>query len=201
MRGGIMTAKHIVVIQGHPDPAGNRFCHALAEAYVRGARSSGYGIETVDTARIEFPILRTQEDFDHAEAPDAIQTAQQRIRSAQHLVIIYPLWLGTMPAYLKAFLEQTFRPGFAADKDTGGRPWKKLLTGKTAHIVVTMGMPAFVYRWYFLAHSLKSLERNILGFCGIDTTRETLIGMVESIDGMARKRWLEKMEQFGRDGK
>jgi hypothetical protein len=27
-----------------------------------------------------------------------------------------------------------------------------------------MGMPAAVYRWFYRAHSLKSLERNILGF-------------------------------------
>ena len=106
-----------------------------------------------------------------------------------------------MPAYLKAFLEQVFRPGFAAIKSKGGEPWQKLLTGKTAHIVITMGMPTFIYRWYFLAHSLKSLERNILGFCGIKPTHETLIGMIESIDDNKRKQWLDKMERLGRAGK
>lgn len=28
-----------------------------------------------------------------------------------------------------------------------------------ARIVISMGMPAFVYRWYFRAHGLKSLRR------------------------------------------
>ncbi len=76
-----------------------------------------------------------------------------------------------------------------------------LLTGKTAHIIITMGMPAFVYRWYFLAHSLKSLERNILGFCGIKTTNETLIGLVEAMDDKERKQWLDKIELMGCAGK
>lgn len=196
-----MAAKPIVIIQGHPDPAGNHFCHALAKAYIKGATSSEHNVEIIDIAQIEFPMLRTQADFDHGEAPEAIKPAQRFIQSAEHLVIIYPLWLGTMPAYLKAFLEQVFRPGFAATKATGGKPWKKLLTGKTAHIVITMGMPTFIYRWYFLAHSLKSLERNILGFCGIKPTRETLIGMIESIDDKKRKQWLDKMELLGRAGK
>lgn len=196
-----MTAKQIVIIQGHPNPEGNRFCHALAKAYSKGAETSGHQVTIIDIAQIEFPLLRTQEDFDHGKGPIVIRKAQDSIRKAQHLVIIYPLWLGSMPAYLKAFLEQVFRPGFAAIKSTDGKPWKQLLSGKTAHIVITMGMPAFVYRWYFLAHSLKSLERNILGFCGIKTTKETLIGMVETIDENERKQWLAKMERMGNEGK
>ncbi len=40
-----------------------------------------------------------------------------------------------------------------------------------------MGMPALVYRWYFRAHSVRSLERNILGFVGIAPVNETLIGL------------------------
>jgi putative NADPH-quinone reductase len=80
---------------------------------------------------------------------------------------LYPLWLGSMPALLKAFLEQVFRPGFATAGGACRGTWKSLLAGKSARIVVTIGMPAFIYRWYFRAHRLKSLERNILGFCGI----------------------------------
>jgi putative NADPH-quinone reductase len=196
-----MTEKKILILQGHPNPAGNRFCHALADAYKRGAESSGHPVQIIDIAQLDFPLLRTQEDFDQGTAPEVIRQAQNAIKTAQHLVIIYPLWLGSMPAYLKAFIEQVFRPGFAATKSTGGKPWKQLLTGKTAHIVITMGMPALVYRWYFLAHSLKSLERNILGFCGIKTTQETLIGSIESVDESKRKQWLDKMERLGGEGR
>ncbi len=59
---------------------------------------------------------------------------------------------------------------------TGGMP-KKLLAGKSACVVITMGMPAFIYRWYFGAHGLKNLKRNILGFCGVGPIKDTLIGM------------------------
>jgi putative NADPH-quinone reductase len=63
-----------------------------------------------------------------------------------------------------------------------------------------MGMPALVYRWYFGAHSLRSLERNVLKFCGISPVRDTIIGMVESGDGRRRTRWLERMRALGRRG-
>lgn len=38
--------------------------------------------------------------------------------------------------------------------------------GRAAHVVVTMGMPALVYRWYFRAYIVKALERNILAALG-----------------------------------
>lgn len=100
-------------------------------------------------------------------------------------MIVYPLWLGSMPALLKAFFEQVFRPGFAIANGPRKSPWPGLLRGKSARIVVAMGMPAFVYRWFFLAHSLKSLERNILRFSGIGPIKETLIG---SVEGSAKRR-------------
>jgi putative NADPH-quinone reductase len=195
-----MTTKHIVIIQGHPDPEGNHFCHALAKAYFKGAESKGHDIKIIDIAQIEFPILRTQTDFVQGEVPETIKQAQHIIQSAQHLVIIYPLWLGTMPAYLKAFLEQAFRPVFAADKITDRKPWERLVTEKTAHIVITMGMPEIIYRSYFLANGLNSLEGKILAFSGINAIQETLIGGVESISDTERKQWLAKMELTGRAG-
>lgn len=196
-----MTAKRIAIIQGHPDPDEHRFCRALANAYADGARSVGHQIQTIDIARIEFPILRTQDEFEQGTISESIQQAQEIIQWAEHLVIIYPLWLGSMPAYLKAFLEQVFRPGFAAVKSAEGKPWKKCLSGRSARIVVTMGMPAFVYRFIYLAHSLKSLERNILGFCGIGPTKDTLIGMIEAIGDDKRRNWLRRLEKLGQEGR
>lgn len=115
-------------------------------------------------------------------------------------MIFYPLWLGTMPALLKGFLEQVFRPGFAFEPGKPGRMFRKRLSGKSARVVVTMGMPAFIYRWFYFAHGLKGLERNVLGFCGIGPIRESLIGMVEA-DAGAREQWLRKMRALGRAGR
>ena len=190
-------ARRISIVQGHPDPSGGRLCHALADAYAGGAEEAGHEIRRVEVARLEFSLLRTQEEFETGAAPPEIQIAQEAIRWAEHLVIVYPLWLGTMPALLKGFLEQAFRPGFAFDAKPKGL-WDKRLKGRSARIVVTMGMPALVYRWYFGAHGLKSLERNILGFCGIRPIRESLFGMVEAAGDAKRRQWLERMRDYGR---
>ena len=94
-------------------------------------------------------------------------------------MIVYPLWMGSMPALLNGFIEQVFRPGFALAPEQKDTEWRPTLKGKTAYIIVSMGMPAFIYRWFFGAHSLKSLERNILRFVGISPIKQNLIGNVE----------------------
>lgn len=190
--------QRIAIIQGHPDPSGKRFCHALAHAYAAGAQESGLEVRLMDIAQLEFPLLRTQAEFETGKPAQSIVDAQETIKWADHLVVIYPLWLGMMPALLKAFLEQVFRPGFAVR--TGERGWESLLKGRSARIVVTMGMPAFIYRWYFGAHGLKSLERSILRFVGIRPVKETLIGVIGTASEAKRKAWLGKMRVLGSRG-
>jgi putative NADPH-quinone reductase len=100
-------------------------------------------------------------------------------RSAgQHVRIVFPLWHGTMPALLKAFIEQVMRPGVALQYQKEGFP-RRLLAGHSAHVVVTVGMPALIYRWYFRAHGVCGLERSVLRFSGMKPVRETLFGMVQ----------------------
>lgn len=193
--------RRIVIIQGHPDKSPERFCRALADAYRRGAQSAAHEVRTIDVASLKFELLRSQTEWQSSVPSADILMAQDEIRWAEHLVFIYPLWLGGMPALLKGFLEQVARPGFAVGGEAAGTQWRQLLKGRSARVVVTMGMPAFVYRWYFGAHSLKSLERNILKFVGIKPIRESLIGMVAAEVGGAREKWLSKLEALGREGR
>lgn len=138
----------ILLIDGHPDPAGGHFVHGLADAYAAGAAEAGHAVTRIDIARLDIPILRTKQAFEHAEPPPDIAAAQAAFRAAEHIVLIYPLWLGTMPGLVKLFLEQVFRPGFAFSYD-GGRLPRKALGGRSARIVVTMAMPALAYRWFY----------------------------------------------------
>lgn len=189
----------ILIVQGHPDPAGNRFLHALAAAYVEGAREQGHDVRVIDVARIEFPLLQTKADYETGAPPTAIRRAQRSIEWAEHIVFFFPLWLGTLPAALKGFLEQVFRPGFAMD--TSGKKWRRLLTGRSARVVVTMDMPEAVYRWFFLAHGVRSLERNVLKFVGIKPVRETLIGGVAALGRAECEQWLAKLRELGERGR
>ena len=191
------SEQRILLIQGHPDAISPHLCHLLAEAYKDGAEAAGHSVRTVEVAQLDFPLLRNQEDWEHGSLPANLLPAQADIAWAQHLVLFFPLWLGDMPALLKGFLEQVARPGFAFQAEGSNPMGKKGLTGRSARVVVTMGMPALVYRWYFRAHSVKSLERNVLGFVGIAPINETLIGLVDRLSEGDVAKWREKMRKLG----
>lgn len=193
-----MVSCRILLIEGHPDPIGTHLCHALADAYAEGAQEEGHQVRRVNVAKLDFPLLHSQQDWEFGQLPESLKQAQEDIAWAQHLVLFFPLWLGDMPALLKGFLEQVARPGFAFKPNGSGNIMsKKGLRGRSARVVVTIGMPALLYRWYFRAHSVKSLERNILGFVGISPVKETLIGMVDKLGADGVHKWQDKMRSLG----
>jgi putative NADPH-quinone reductase len=120
-------------------------------------------------------------------------------------VKIFPVWNGAMPALLKGFFEQTFRPAFIFPDMKPGEQLgfssyfrqRKALTGKTARVITTMQMAAFVYRWYFHPHP----EKNALRLSGLGPIRETLIGLVEASDGRRRASWLKKVHALGHNAR
>ncbi len=192
-----MGPQRIVLIQGHPDALAPHLCHALAQAYAEGALAAGHAVRQIDVAAIDFALLRSQHEWELGMLPATLKPAQADIGWAQHIVLFFPLWLGDMPALLKGFLEQVARPGFAFTTEDGDLFGRKGLTGRSARVVVTMGMPALVYRWYFRAHSVKSLERNILGFVGIAPVHETLVGHVDRLGDAGVAKWQARMRVLG----
>ena len=188
-------SKRILIVQAHPDSSKPHFCHAMADAYAAGATSAGHALRRIEIAALEFPLLRSRDAWEKGDVPADVAAAQKDLLWAEHVVVIYPLWLGDMPALLKAFFEQIFRPGFAfaLDATTARKPLK----GRSARIIVTMGMPAAIYRYFFGAHSLKSLKRNILGFVGFGPVRDSVFGMIESGPRRKREKWLAQLRRLG----
>lgn len=194
--GGDDMPRRIVIIQGHPDRQDGHFCHALADAYEHSARGAGHEVKNIAIAKLNFPLLRSKEDWDKLPPCPPVRKAQEEILWAEHFLIVYPLWLGGMPALLKGFFEQALRPGLVSNSGTGGDIFSKPLKGKTAHVVITTGMPTLACRWHFGIHSLNSLERSVLKLIGIKPVRESLISRVEAKPSR-RQAWLDRMRACG----
>jgi len=186
----------ICLLQGHPHATSSHFCHALADAYAQGATQAGHTVSRFDIGAMDIPFLRDPGDF-ATPAPEPVRQVQQAVLDADHLVVVYPLWLGTMPAVVKAFFEHFARAEFAIEQTGKGWP-RKMLKGRSARVVVTMGMPATAYRLMFGAHGVKGFESAILGMAGIGPIHESLIGGVGADDEKeGRKKWLQTIREHG----
>ncbi len=191
-------SRRIAIIQGHPDPTSRHLLHTLADAYADGALAAGHQVRRVEVAKLDFPLLRTQADFESRALPSALAQPRDDMSWSEHWLFLFPLWHGTMPALFKGFLEHIFRPGFAMEYRKQGFP-KRLLAGRSARIVVTMGMPVLLYRWYFGAYGVRGFERSMLSFAGIRPIHESLYGLTFSDEGK-RRHWIEDMRKHGRRG-
>lgn len=190
--------KRITIIDGHPGSAPDHYIHALANAYQKSAEEL-HEVRRINISELEFSIVREPKAWSELEPEKDIAKAQDDIAWADHLVILYPLWMGGVPALLKAFLEQVLRPGFAIEI-TAQAKWRKLLTDKSARVIVTMSTPAPIYRYFFFSHSVKSLKRQILHFVGIKPVYTSIIGRVDSWPGY-RKKWLKRVSTLGWRGR
>lgn len=187
--------RRICLINAHPDPSAERFCHALADAYQAGAESGGHAVRRVNAGAIEYGFLSSAAEFEHG--PDGeLAEVREAIAWCDHLLLIYPLWLGSLPAKAKALLEHVARGGFLVDVAQDDEWPAKKMKGKSARLIVTMGMPGFAYRLFLRSHSVRALESGILAMAGFKPVRDTVFGLIE---GGAKRRalMLEKTRALG----
>lgn len=192
--------RRILIIQGHPDHRAPHLAHALADAYASGAQLVGHEVRQICVAQLDLSLLRSQVEWERKPIPAHVMSVQEELRWAQHLVFFFPLWLGEMPAMLKGFLEQVARPDLVRVTGVeGGR--KPGLKGRSARLVVTMGMPALLYRSFYGGHGLRSMRRSVLGYMGISPVSQTLIGRAGAISPHRFEGLLHQMQVLGRQAR
>jgi len=185
----------IAVVVGNP--LRDSYCEALGNAYLRGAESAGHTAKLFVLARMNFDaILREGYRRVQPLEPD-LAAAREAFLACDHVVFVFPLWCGDMPALMKGFIERLLQPDLLAIQAAGAKASWKVFKGKSARVIMTMGMPGWFYRWYFGAHALKLLKRNILHFIGIKPVRSTIYGMIEAVGDEKRQQWLREVEALG----
>jgi NAD(P)H dehydrogenase (quinone) len=188
--------KKILIINGHPN--NNSFNFALADSYRKGAIQSGADVREIIIRDLKFnPNLQSGYQKRTELEPDLLE-AWEKIKWAEHLVWVHPVWWGGLPAITKGFIDRLFLPGFAFQYRENSVWWDKLLSGKTAHIITTLDQPGWYYRLMFGKPSVNQLKKSTLEFCGVKPVKVSYFGPVKSSDEPTREKWLVKAEHNGR---
>lgn len=187
--------KSILIINGHPNPASFNF--ALAEAYKKGALQSDAKVETITIANLKFnPNLQFGYQRRTELEPDLLES-WEKIKRADHLVWIHPVWWGGLPAITKGFIDRLFLPGMAFQYRENSVWWDKLLKDKTAHIITTLDQPGWYYRLFFGRPSVNQLKKSTLEFCGVKPVKVSYIGVIKTSNSNQKEKWLTKIYNFG----
>lgn len=192
-------AQKITIINGHPNRESFNF--ALAAAYKQGALEAGAEVHEITIADLQFNLNLQYGYQKRMELEPDLLEALEKIRWADHLVWIHPVWWGGMPAIAKGFIDRLFLPGLTFKYRENSVWWDKLLTGKTARIITTLDQPGLFYRFYFGRPSVNQLKRSVLQFCGVKPVGVTYIGIVKTSDEKQRAKWLEQIRKMGQKRK
>lgn len=197
-----MNAPRILVIVG--TPFAGSLNHALARSYADAARAGGAEVRVVDLAadpvpghpsdRDEVRLPRT--DADVPLAPEVAAYVAD-VDWADHLVFFFPQWWGSLPGALKTWIDRVFVRGFAYRYRPTGRLWDKLLTGRSARIVMTMDSPTFWNAWVYRNAPIRSLRNATLEYCGVKVRGVTRLSEVRRSSEADRERWVRGMASLG----
>ena len=187
--------RNILVILGHPDT--NSFCGSLAKAYVSSAKACGADVRELQLGELRFdPILWNGYSKIQELEPDLVK-AQEFIQWSTHMVFVYPNWWGAMPALMKGFFDRVFLPGFSFKYRKNSQLWDKLLSGRTAHLMVTMDTPSWYYRLIYNRPGHNEMKRTILGFCGIKVVKISEFAPVKDSSREQREKWITVAKNLG----
>jgi len=191
--------KRIAIVVGHPDKESFNF--ALARAYKKGAEKSGAEIREIIISDLDFNVNLQYGYRKRTELEPDLISSQDILKWADHIVWIYPVWWGSVPAIMKGFLDRVLLPGFAFKKREGSLWWDKYFTGKTARLICTLDQPTWFYKWFNGSPSHKAMKKLTMNFIGVKSVKITSFGPLRLSKEEVRKKWLIKIEHLGEQNK
>lgn len=187
--------KNVLIINGHPDSLS--YNYALSKAYKEGASKREIALEEINIRELNFnPNL--QFGFrERTELEPDLLLAIDKIKKADHIVWVFPMWWYGLPAIMKGFIDRTFLPGITF-QPIKGKPFpKKLLKGKTSRIIITSDTP----RWYDIlfmrSPTLNQFKKGTLEFCGIGPVKVTYIAPIKDASEKFLINQIEKVKLLG----
>lgn len=185
------SIRKIVVINGHPSVTS--FNHALVQAYVDSAAQQGIWVDVIEIGQLNFdPNLKYGYEKRMNLEPDLVE-AWEKIMAADHLVWIFPVWWGGLPAITKGFIDRIFLPSMAFSYEDKSNRIRGHLQNKTARIVTTLDQSGWTYKWYFGEPSTRQLKQATLQFCGIKKVKTHYMGSIRGSSAAQREKWLQRL--------
>lgn len=182
--------KKVLVINANPKSTS--MCKSIAEHY-EAIASDKHQVEKINIGDMNFEVS-LNEGYDKTSSlePDLL-SFQKMIQWSEHIVIISPVWWGTVPAKFKGVIDRTFLPNFAFKYVDGASIPEKLLKGRTSELIITLDSPSFWYKCIKGNAIYKQLKNSILDFSGIKNISSTYFGSVINSSSSDREAWLGKV--------
>jgi putative NADPH-quinone reductase len=178
--------KQVLIINGHPDK--QSYNYALSGAYLKGASKTKAVLTQINIADLEFNPNLAFGYRKRTELESDLLDVIEKIKKAEHIVWIFPMWWYVYPALMKGFIDRTFLSGITFQPIEGKAMPKKLLKGKTARIIITADTPKWYDYQFIKSPAINQFKKGTLEFCGISPVKVTYISPIKG-SNIAHKDW------------
>jgi len=188
----------VVIIFNHPYDGS--FCNAILQSITKGLTKSNHRIDLIHLDKDNFNPVMTAGDLkafrDKKPIDPKVVEYSDKIKNADHLIFIFPIWWELMPAMTKGFVDKVIFPGVAYDyKNTSNTLMKPLWANlKGVTMITTMNTPNWLY-WLLFGNAIK--KAMIMGTfwkIGIKNRKWISYNQVKAVSADRRKKWLSKLE-------
>ncbi|MFD1392389.1 NAD(P)H-dependent oxidoreductase [Lacticaseibacillus jixianensis] len=189
-----------VIVTSHPYDGS--FCHALMAAAKAGAEKAGNTVDVIDLEADGFdPVMHSKDLIGFlkhkAQDPQAIDYIE-RVKAADHLILVFPIWWELMPAMMKGFIDKVVFPGETFNYTKGGVGMASNLPNlKSTTIMTTMNTPKSLYRWVFGNAIQRALVRGTFVKMGLKHVKWMSCNMVKKSSDAKRQGWLKQASVIG----
>lgn len=188
-------SRRIFIWVAHPKE--NSLCRGMADAYQTGVEAEGGEVRRIDLCDMRFDLNTDGYGADATPLEPDLIAWQEAVAWADHILIVHPYWWGAMPTKAKAVIDRALAPGFAFKYHRRGLGWDKLLTGKTADVMITSDTPPLLDTLLYWRPGRRVLINQILGFCGVKTRRALQFGSVKTAAPEKIRAWIDRARTLG----
>lgn len=186
-----------VIVFNHPYEGS--YCNAILNAVTKGLQKAGHEVDLMHLDNDRFNPIMTQDDLQafvaHQPIDPQVINYNERLKKADHLIFIFPVWWDIMPASTKGFIDRVLFPGVVYDHHPQGFGLVPLLKNlRSVTIITTMNKPQIMYSLLIGNLIRKVMLRSVFKTMGYKRLKWISFTSVKSVSQEKRKKWLSNLE-------
>lgn len=186
-----------VIVFNHPYEGS--YCNAILNAVIKGLKIANHEVDLMHLDNDGFNPVMSKADLkafvEHKPVDPQVIDYNERLKKANHLIFIFPIWWDLMPATTKGFVDRVLSPGVVYDHHPRGFGLVPLLKNlKSVTIITTMNKPKIMYSLLIGNLIRKAMLRSVFKTMGYKNLNWISFAYVKSVSQEKRVKWLTDIE-------
>lgn len=187
----------VLIVYNHP--YSGSFCNAILNAVTNGLQKAHHEVDLIHLNRDNFNPVMTEADLKafiaHKPIDPQVIQYNERLKAADHLIFIFPIWWDIMPAQTKGFIDRVLFPGVVYDHHPRGFGLIPLLKNlKSITLITTMNKPRWLYALFIGNLIQKVMLKSVFKTMGYKNLSWISFTAVKAVGHRKRVMWLQKLE-------